>query len=240
MPVIDRIDLEAKRIYLAAGVRQYHPVADIYRELRALRRTDHTLRGFDVPVVASGNVPKGGGKYTPRYATFRQGWRVVPEDVSHTLYVSGEQITDDGQAGPAVIDTALLSPGVNVMVHYEPPAAEIIRVETGSGVTAQDKTDIIQGVWEYKPSLRGQPLSNFAVVMVDATDHITPKPGLQVAGEMSLDGAPFVPLTNTVCEVGAGVYIVDLTGPERDGYVVTYRFSASGADVRYLTMLLEG
>ena len=146
MPVIGSVDPAAKRIYLATGVRSYHPVDDLYRELRALRRTDEALRPFDMPLIASGNVPKGGGKFTPRLVTFRDGWKVVPEDVSHTLNVTGEQITDDGQSGPAALDFAPLAATSKVVVQYEPPAAEIIEREIGSGVTNQDKLDIADEV----------------------------------------------------------------------------------------------
>lgn len=125
-PVIDLLDPAAKLIYLAAGVREYHPVDDIYKEVRNRRVLDESLRKYKLPVAAAGAVPKGGGKFTPRYAIFNDGWQVVPEDVSHSLYVTGEQITDDGQSGPACINTSVLSPGTNVIIQYEPPAAEII------------------------------------------------------------------------------------------------------------------
>ena len=129
-PVIDHIDPQLKRIFLKDGVTQYHPVTDIYFEVRNLRRTNEGLRRYDIPVTAAGNVPKGGGKYTPRYAIFNHGYKIVPQDVTHSLYVSGEQITDDGQSGPACIDTDILSVGTSVTIHYEPPAAEIVRTDT--------------------------------------------------------------------------------------------------------------
>lgn len=129
-PVIDHLDPVAKYIYLAAGVREYHPIDDIYKEIRNLRKLNPTThRWYDMPVFAFGAVPKGGGKFTPRYATFNNGWRVVPEDTTHDLYISGEQLTDDGQSGKACLDLTVLSPGTNVFVHYEPPAAELIKAE---------------------------------------------------------------------------------------------------------------
>ena len=126
-PVIDHLDLATKHIYLLAGCREYHPVEDIYCEVRNIRRTDETMRVFDMPVSAAGAVPKGGGKFTPRYAIFNHGWKIVPEDVNHELFISGEQITDDGQSGPACIHTSILTAAV--IIQYEPPAAEIIRDE---------------------------------------------------------------------------------------------------------------
>lgn len=141
MPVIGSVVLAEKRIYLAAGVRSYHPVDDLYKEMRALRRTDETLRVFPMPLVASGNVAKGGGKFTPRLVTFNDGWRVVPEDTSHMLDITGEQITDDGQAGPAVMDFDPLSSTSKVVVNYQAPEAEIIATD-GGGFLETDRTDI--------------------------------------------------------------------------------------------------
>lgn len=147
-PVIDYLDTTNKRIYLRSGVREYHPVTDIYSEIRNLRRVDESLRRFDIMVTSAGNIAKGGGKFTPRYAIFHAGWKVVPEDVSHELIVSGEQITDDGESGSSVIDFEILSPGVNVVVTYEPPAAELIVIEipvdSGSSYTLDE---IASSVW---------------------------------------------------------------------------------------------
>lgn len=129
VPVIDHIDTTLKRIFLKIGVREYHPIDDIYKEVRYMRRTDESLQKFKCFVSQGGNIFKGGGKYTPRYIIYNWGYRVVPANEAHNLYVSGEQITDDGQSGPDCMDTTLLSPGVSVVIHYEPPSAEIVRAE---------------------------------------------------------------------------------------------------------------
>jgi hypothetical protein len=144
-PVIGQIDPLIKRIYLASGIREYHPVTDIYAEMRNLRRINENYRWFKMPVSAGGNVFKGGGKYTPRYAILNFDWRIVPDDTTHALYISGEQITDDGQSGPACMDTSLLSSGTNVTIHYEPPAAEIIRSDEEFSI---DPQAIAVAVWD--------------------------------------------------------------------------------------------
>lgn len=260
MAVIGSVDPEAKRIYLGVGVRAYHPVDDLYRELRALRRTDETLRPYDVPLVASGNVAKGGGKFTPRLVTFRNGWKVVPEDVSHTLNVTGEQITDEGESGPAAIDFAPLSASSKVVVNYEPPAAEIIEREVGSGVTEQDKDDIADRVLDeaasghttagtigaYLSSIydrvgkglkRGEAVSRFHIVMLDATDHVTPKSGLAVSVQLAKDADAFSALADSVDEIGNGVYHFSLSATEMDAKVITLRCTAPGADPRVVTII---
>jgi len=124
--VISHLDLANKRIHLNPGITEYHPVDDIYREVRFIRSQDASLRGTDMPVTASGNLPKGGGNFTPRLATFNNGWRIVPHPSTNVLYISGEQITDDGQSGPAVMDLDALPSDNKITIHYEPPAAELI------------------------------------------------------------------------------------------------------------------
>ncbi len=129
-PVIDYLDVPNKLICLRDGVREYHPVTDIYVEVRNLRRLNENLRSFDMPVTAAGNAPKGGGRFTPRFAVFHNGWRVCPEHVSHTLFVTGEQLTSTGGSGPDIISFDAMPPGISIKVSYEPPAAEIIIVNT--------------------------------------------------------------------------------------------------------------
>jgi len=149
VPVIDYIDPEARRIYLLDGVTEYHPLDDIYAEVRNLRRTDESLRKYFVFTQGGGNIPKNveGTLRTPRYAIFKNCKVVVSEDT----YVTGEQLYADADGnmigkGPDCIDHAL-SPS-DAYVDYEPPGSEVI--VSGSGVTEQDKTDIIDGVWEYE------------------------------------------------------------------------------------------
>lgn len=127
-PKIDHLDTSAKLIYLGTGVRSIHPIDDIYKEIRYLRSTTDTLQQYINPVSGGGAVPKGGGKYTPRYAVFNNGWRLVPEDVDHILNVTGEQLTAEGGSGSACFDFTILSSGTTVVINYEPPAAEVIQV----------------------------------------------------------------------------------------------------------------
>lgn len=141
-PVIDYLDTATKRIYLLAGVTKYHAVSDIYVEVRNRRRVDESLRKFDPPVSAEGNKPKGGGKYTPRYTIFNNGWRVVLTTGLATLDIEGEQITDDGQSGAQCIDFTLLPPGTSIVVNYEPPASELVRTEAEQAILTAVNTSL--------------------------------------------------------------------------------------------------
>jgi len=137
MALIDHIDGPNRRIYLGSdsASQDVHPI-DIYKEMRTLRRTDETLRRYDVFLSAFGNVSKGPGKATERYVRQNSGTRIVPYDADHTLTIIGTVITDDGQEGVACFDRSLLTPGVLVDVDYQPPQVEVLTVSTGSGLDA--------------------------------------------------------------------------------------------------------
>ena len=135
IPVIDHVDPDLRRIYLKVGVREIHMVDDIYFEMRNLRRTDESLRGWFLFCEAGGNVQKTATTYTPRYLTMLTDPRaittkIVPDNsVSHSLIVKGEVISDLGTSGADLFDKTLLSPGINVDITLQPPGAEIIRLD---------------------------------------------------------------------------------------------------------------
>ena len=144
MTIISSIDgtVSPRRVYLHADTvgATVHPI-DIYKEMRALRASDESLRKYDLFMKASGNDSKGGGKFTERYVTLLNA-RVVPFDATHTITLNGTLITDDGLEGVLAFDRSTLSASTSVSINYIPPQVEIIVVSTGSAVTAQDKIDI--------------------------------------------------------------------------------------------------
>lgn len=134
MAVIDYIDGTGRLVYLAApagsptGALSFHPVDDVYVEYRALRRTVEEYRKYDPFMEAAGKVPKGGGRFTPRYLLLLNGTKlVIPSGVSE-VNVTGEVLTDD-QSSP--FDTSLA--GGPVIINYTPPEAEVIEVVVGGG-----------------------------------------------------------------------------------------------------------
>jgi hypothetical protein len=78
-------------------------------------------------------------------------------------------------------------------------------------------------------------LSNFEFFMVDSTDHITGKTGLTITAERSIDGGAFGATTNSVLEISAGVYKINLSAGDLNGDVITLKFAAVGADARLIT-----
>jgi hypothetical protein len=79
-------------------------------------------------------------------------------------------------------------------------------------------------------------LNNFEFLMVDSTDHVSPKTGLTVTSQRSIDGAAFSSCANSATELSNGVYKIDLAASDLNGTVITLRFSGSGADDRFITL----
>ena len=146
MPLIDHIDGVNRRIYLHSSTAntEVDPM-DVYKEMRTLRESDESLRKFDVFLTASGYEPKGGGKFTAKLVKEMNGTKIIPYDVDSYITITGEIITDDGYSGVDCFDRSSLVNRVDI--NYLPPQVEVIEIVSGSGVTAQDKTDIIEGVW---------------------------------------------------------------------------------------------
>lgn len=83
-------------------------------------------------------------------------------------------------------------------------------------------------------------LANFEFVMYDSADHVTPKTGLTVTCQRSIDGGAFANCnTATATEVSAGVYKVDLAASDLNGTVIMLKFNAAGADTAYLEIVTQ-
>jgi len=79
--------------------------------------------------------------------------------------------------------------------------------------------------------------SNVYALMVDSTDHVTPKTGLTLTVQRSLDGAAFGAATGTAAEISNGMYQFDATAADMNGDTITFRFSGTAADDTFLTIV---
>lgn len=75
-------------------------------------------------------------------------------------------------------------------------------------------------------------LAKFMFKMVDSSDHVTPKTGLTITAERSIDGAAFGACANSATEISAGWYYIDLAAADLNGNVIALKFTATGADQR--------
>ena len=148
--MIDYIDGENRLVYLDASTvnGSINPI-DIYKEMRTLRRTDESLRKYEIFLKAYGNVNKGGGKSTERYVQTINGATIVPYDTSQVLSVTGTIITDDGQEGVYCFNRSLLSASVEVDINYIPPQVEVVEVSTSAINIADLTAQLAESVWSY-------------------------------------------------------------------------------------------
>lgn len=80
-------------------------------------------------------------------------------------------------------------------------------------------------------------LANFMFLMVDSTDHVTPKTGLTITATRSIDGAAFAACANSATEVANGMYKINLAATDLNGDVITLRFTGTAADARLITIV---
>lgn len=147
-PVIDYIDGATRRIYLLAGITVFHPIDDIYKEVRYLRRTIENLQKFDMFCEAGGNIQRVGNSYTPRYLRLLKGTKIVAGAGVDRIQVTGDIFTDDSD-DPDIFDNSLLESSRRIFYTLAAPEAEIIVVNTeggsiGSALTPQQSTQLTQ------------------------------------------------------------------------------------------------
>lgn len=148
--------------------------------------------------------------------TFDETYDVVPANgdrliiqVAHVhpiTQISSQVMADLDANGSTVIDTIASN------------AAAILADTVSFGVT------------------KNAAFSNFEFLMVDGTDFATPKTGLTVTGQRSIDGGAFAAVSGTIAEVGSGIYQFDALAADTNGDVVTWKFSSATAADRFVTI----
>ena len=189
-PIIESIDGESRRIYLKQGVTDFYPIEDIYHEYRYLRRTDESLRKWAPLLRAEGNVPKGGGAFTPRYVVLIDGTKIVPWDESLQLNQLGDMITDDPDSDPSLYDISGLTSAKPIFI--KPSESEIIQLNS----SAIEYSTFQMSVWldpsstndgtEYPMGNREYPVNNWSDAIAIANARGFARIGL--LGNSSLDG----------------------------------------------------
>jgi len=74
------------------------------------------------------------------------------------------------------------------------------------------------------------------VLMVDSTDHFTPKTGLTLGITRQIDGGTFVAATGTATETSNGIYSYDASAADMNGTLILFRFTGTGADDTYVLL----
>jgi hypothetical protein len=151
MPVVASVDYAAKRIYLSSEtVNANLDTLDVYREVRALRRTTEAHRRYKPMIEAGGNIVKiTGVSRTPAYVRLLYGCRIVPFNTSHQIRLVRDTFTDNfggsALAGRDCFDRGPLSVSTEVDIDVDFPEIEIREVTT-SGSTGPTAIEIAAAV----------------------------------------------------------------------------------------------
>lgn len=128
-PIIDSIDGSTRRIFLKEGVSNFFPIEDLYHEYRNRRRLDiDGIRKYNPLLRAEGNIPKGGGAFTPRYVVLLEGCKIVPFNETLQLNQLGDMITDDPDTDATLYDISNLTFPKPIFI--TPSEAETIQLNT--------------------------------------------------------------------------------------------------------------
>lgn len=81
-------------------------------------------------------------------------------------------------------------------------------------------------------------LNNFEFLMTDVNLH-TPKTGLTITSQVSIDGGAFAATANSASEISNGIYKINLAAADTNGTVIMLLFTATGADNRYVSIITQ-
>jgi hypothetical protein len=109
-------------------------------------------------------------------------------------------------------------------------------VTTGETITTSSGSVTLTADFRIK---KNTALANFPFRMTDSSDHVAPKTGLTVTGQVSKDGAAFGSLTNSVSEISNGWYKVNLAATDLNADTVALKFTATGADQLDITIATQ-
>jgi hypothetical protein len=140
------------------------------------------------------------------------------------------------------IPNAALASGADLVTIYFNGAANMVPLPIQIELTATSNQDGVRGGMTAIPAApmmvkKDQALNNFAFLLVSSTDHVTPKTGATVTATRSIDGGAFAACANSPTEVGSGLYVIDLANTDLNGGVITFAFTATGADQRTITVI---
>ena len=126
---------DMKHIHVENGITALDILADVYSAWkRWIALSDNSKYPQAFAVI--GGEPTVGNFRTGTTFFLLNGWKIKPQEASHTLTISGNLYTDDGS--DPITPTA---GDYNVLVRLQ-NSNLIDTVVSGSGVTQQDKVDI--------------------------------------------------------------------------------------------------
>ncbi len=106
----------------------------------------------------------------------------------------------------------------------------------GSAADTDMSTDIanikarVDALLDTAGIIKNTAINNFPFLMIDSSDDISPKTGLTITAERSIDGGAFTSMANSAAEISDGWYKINLAQADTNGDLIAYRFTSAGAN----------
>lgn len=209
-------DGNAKLIQINLGETSIDVKTDLYSKWKLWAAEGDNLKYL--PAFRSvGGDPTVNGKYLGSTFFIQNGWKIRPPSEDTFITIVGNLYADDGS-----------NPFVPCLGDFN----VVLSTTTSNLVDAVSTTPTsTNGI------RKNVEFNNFSFIMISSADHITPISGRTVVAHRSIDGSAFSLCTNEVTEVGFGLYNINLSANDTNGNSITLRFSAQGADSRFISII---
>lgn len=108
----------------------------------------------------------------------------------------------------------------------------------GTPAGASVSADILEIEAQTRKIKKNEAFSDLTFLMVDATTK-DPKTGLTITEEISKDAGAFAAAAGTAAEIANGIYQMDATAADMNADILVFRFSATGADDTFITIVTK-
>jgi len=159
---------------------------------------------------------------------------IIPHGFGALRPTTGDRTLDITAAGQGAIDldntVGTIAKTTDITGFTDLSAAQV-NTEADTALSDVGVTSARQAKLDNLPSgvKKNTALSNFTFLMRDSTTD-APKTGLTVSATRRIDAGAFAATANSVTEVSGGYYTIDLAASDLNGDVITFRFTASGAN----------
>jgi len=99
------VDTTAKLFIVKPGVTAFDVKVDFYSDAKEHWIAGGAAFGFDFPIRTIGGDSIGGSLFAGDLYFLRDGWKIRPDEVNHTLNVTGNLFLDEGEVGGLFVPT---------------------------------------------------------------------------------------------------------------------------------------
>jgi hypothetical protein len=230
--IVDTTSLKTSLVSIAANITTVDGVVDLNRiDLTSIVAAVATVKVDTASALLYVSANKTSLVSIAANITTIDG--VVDANAVSLISIAANITTIDGVVDLTKVDTTSLVAAI--------ASVKVIATSTAYAVweqlTADHRTAATYGLRMPKGIAKNTTWSDFQFGMVDSTDHRTPKTGLTISGYVSKDAAAFGAIAGTITEISNGIYQLDAAAADMNGDMLSFRFSATGADDTFVTLM---